>query len=124
MTKSGGSILVIEDDPDVRDSVKMALEDEGYRVATASHGKEGLEYLDSYDSPSLILLDLMMPVMSGAEFLAAIRQHPFHAAIPVVILSAWGRAAARLDGIQGFVGKPVDLDVLLGFVRRFCGGAD
>jgi CheY-like chemotaxis protein len=59
------SILIVEDEKDIRESLKMLLELEGYSVFTAKDGKEGLEILKNLESPCLILLDLLMPVMNG-----------------------------------------------------------
>jgi CheY-like chemotaxis protein len=116
----GASILVVEDDRDTRDTLRLALEGTGYNVRTASSGKEALELLKAIDPPCLILLDLMMPVMSGSEFLVALRDDQGLESIPVLILSAWRREAARVEGAQGFVVKPIDLDVLMKAVGEQC----
>ena len=115
------TILVVEDDPDITESLCDVLRSEGYAVATASNGKEGLDRLRQIDRPSLILLDLMMPVMSGAEFLAALRQDGELASIPVVIVSAWTNESARVRAqSQGFVKKPISIDALLETTQRLC----
>jgi CheY-like chemotaxis protein len=115
------TILVIEDDPDIAESLCDVLESEGYQVVTASNGKEGLDRLREIDRPSLILLDLMMPVMSGGEFLAVLRQTDGIATIPVVVVSAWpGEATQVRAQVQGFVNKPVSLDALLEATHKVC----
>lgn len=116
------TILVVEDDPDINESLRDVLEREGYEVVTASNGKEGLERLGEIDRPCVIFLDLMMPVMSGGEFLAVLRHTDVIATIPVVIVSAWPKEATQIrDQTQGFVKKPVSLDALLAAAHRFCG---
>jgi DNA-binding response OmpR family regulator len=114
----GRLILIIEDDPDIRESLELVLTLEGYRTITASNGREGLAHLDRADPPSLILLDLMMPVMNGWDFLSAQRATR-SATIPVVVVSAAGEAARPVDA-DAYVAKPVDLDRLLDVVHQFC----
>jgi CheY-like chemotaxis protein len=120
--KSSGprTVLVVEDDPDTRQSTADVLESVGYSVVTAAHGRDALDRLASMDPPGLILLDLMMPVMSGQEFLAARRGQDALARIPVVIMSAWRRDSERIDGAQGSLPKPVDVDDLLRVVAEHC----
>jgi CheY-like chemotaxis protein len=114
---------VVEDDPDIRESIKDALEDQGYRVATAVNGRDGLRSLGQMDRPCTILLDLMMPVMSGGEFVLALRQTEILATIPIIVVSAWPDEAAKLqDQTQGYVKKPIELQGLLDAVARFCAG--
>lgn len=78
--------VVIEDDQDLQFIYKLKLEREGFQVATASNGQEGLETIESF-KPDIILLDLMMPVMGGAEMLARLRAVPWGSSIRVVILT-------------------------------------
>jgi CheY-like chemotaxis protein len=114
-------ILIVEDDADVRESIQDALESEGYRVITAVNGKDGLERLREVERPCIILLDLMMPVMSGSEFLVAMRSADGLATIPVVVVSAWPDEAAKVQAqTQGYVQKPIALDALLNAISRFC----
>ena len=117
-------VLLVEDDPDIRESITDILVEEGYSVSAAPHGRAALEQLASRAAapPCLILLDLMMPVMSGPELLATLRKDPRLSTIPVVILSAWPRDAAQEAGTRGWVKKPVDLGKLLDMVRSFCPG--
>jgi CheY-like chemotaxis protein len=115
------TILVVEDDPDIAESLCDVLRGEGYEVVTASNGKEGLNRIQEMGTPCLILLDLMMPVMSGGEFLTVLRQTDATAAVPVVIVSAWAKERAKfLDQSQGFVDKPISIDALLEATHRFC----
>ncbi len=114
-------LLVVDDDHDIRVSLQDALEMEGYRVATATTGREALESLQSGLRPDLILLDLMMPDISGWTFRAWQRSHEEFASIPVVIVSGQGLSAAEVArlGVEGYLPKPLDLDELLATVARF-----
>ncbi|HEY3352798.1 MAG TPA: response regulator [Polyangia bacterium] len=113
-------VLVVDDEDDIREVLRLALEAEGYRVETAAHGREALARLAAGARPCLILLDLMMPVMDGFEFLAARARDPVAAAIPVLVVSAFADRAAAVTGVAGILKKPVDLDVLLAQVARHC----
>ena len=114
------NILLIEDDVDIRDIIKDALEWEGYHVYTASNGKEGMEMLAEMPAPCLILLDLMMPVMNGWEFADAIETNRSYAQIPIVTISAFSDPEKRIRA-NGSIKKPVDLDLLFALVRQYCG---
>lgn len=113
------SLLVIEDEKDIREVLRSALELEGYRTFTASNGQEGLQALERLPRPCLILLDMMMPVMNGWEFLKALKESDVLATIPVVVVSAAGERA-RDSKANGFIKKPIDLDLLLELVKRYC----
>lgn len=115
---AGLSVLVVDDDPDILSAVEMILEVEGYRVFSARNGAEALTVLDGA-RPSLILLDLMMPVMDGWEFRRRLLDHPA-SAIPVVVVSADRDIARKAETIRadGYVAKPFDLDHLLAEVGR------
>jgi CheY-like chemotaxis protein len=117
---SSGTILVIEDDHDIRVSVRMLLEDEGYTVLTVTNGRMALDLLDRIaDEPRLIILDLMLPVMDGWHFAAQLRERPRWHKIPIVIMSAY-ESPPPPDGAVGFVKKPVDADKLLQLVALHC----
>jgi CheY-like chemotaxis protein len=116
------TILVVEDDPDIREALAVALGSAGYEVATAANGRDGLAVLARVGRPCLILLDLMMPVMNGQEFLTTVRADQDAAEVPIVILSAYRTLAVNLSA-QGFLQKPVDLGDLLGCAQRYCGPA-
>lgn len=121
MAKLQRQILVVEDDQDTLESMQDALESEGYSVATAVNGEDALEKLKSMKAPCVILLDLMMPVMSGGEFLTVLRDTEALRELPVVVVSAWPDEARKIHSeVQGFVKKPVSLDALLGAVAKFC----
>jgi CheY-like chemotaxis protein len=114
------SVLVIEDDLAIRRTMKDVLEIQGYHVHVASDGKEGTEKLKSLEpEPCVILLDLMMPVMNGWQFLDFQRNDPKYKDIPVVICSAYAESAKAVKP-DAFVSKPVQLRDLLGAVKNFC----
>jgi CheY-like chemotaxis protein len=115
------SILIIEDDPGIRDTVGECLEFEGYSVAQVSNGAEGLEYLHKAPAPKLIVLDLVMPVMNGTEFIERMRSEPALATIPVVLMTAAGPSPAAVMQADDHLYKPFDLSTLLDVVARFCG---
>ena len=116
------SILVVDDDPDIRDSLSDILTEEGYRVSGARNGREALDYLQNQTRPSLILLDMMMPEMDGWSFRLEQQKLPELASIPVVILSAHGnvRDAALALGAADYLRKPLSIDSLLEIAERYC----
>lgn len=114
-------ILVVDDDADIREALSQALEAEGYRVSVAVNGRDAWEQLHSGSSPALVLLDLMMPIMNGAEFLAALRADSALRSLPVILVSAHeSTAAAHAHESQCYLAKPVDLDTLMNAVARYC----
>jgi CheY-like chemotaxis protein len=115
------SVLVVDDDPDVRVMLETYLELEGFDVLTASNGFDALQRLRDA-RPSVILLDLMMPVMDGVEFRRHQQGQPVLRDIPVVCLSARHDAkqtATRL-GVTDCLAKPLDLEMLMAVLRRHC----
>lgn len=117
------SILIVEDDPDIRETLQHLLETAGYRAPAAGNGKEALELLDSIERPCLILLDLMMPVMDGWAFLTALDQDERLSHLPIVIVSAYTDKAVSLERAEQVLKKPVDIHALMEVVRQHCGGA-
>jgi CheY-like chemotaxis protein len=113
-------VLVVDDDPDIRETLRFVLEEAGYPVYSAENGQDALQVLaDSEPLPGLILLDLMMPIMSGDEMLRALRAVRALAQIPVTIVTASGAPMPPLA--TGMLKKPVDLDALMRIVQRSCG---
>lgn len=108
------SVLVVDDESDIREAVAEVLADEGYVVHGASDGAEALRTARAVH-PSIVLLDLMMPGMNGWEFRAAQKDDPDIQDIPVVVLSALGRVSG-MDA-AGFIQKPFDLEELLSMIR-------
>ncbi len=115
-----GEILIVDDDVDIREMLRTVLELDGYRVAVAADGREALELLRSGSAPALMLLDVMMPVMSGAELLTELRRDPRFARLPVVLVSAFGQIAGSLVKLaQDYLPKPIDLERLTDVLRRY-----
>jgi CheY-like chemotaxis protein len=116
-------VFVIDDDLDILEAMTFVLEDAGYHVLTATNGAEALERLRAHVAPNLILLDLMMPIMNGWQFLAEQSSDPKLAGIPVVLVTGAGQASqrARSLGVAGYLEKPVDIGQLLSTTRRYCG---
>lgn len=119
------SILVAEDNEDVRETIASVLSNEGYVVKTARDGREALQALREMPAPTLVLLDLMMPVMSGWEFLDAQKADAVLRAHQVVTISAV-RATESLEDstplkTAGTLSKPLELESMLAEVRKFCG---
>ncbi len=120
--REAAKVLIVDDDFALRDALCAVLEGEGFVVAAVSNGQEALDYLRSGARPSLVLLDLMMPIMNGWEFRAEQRQDPELADIPVIVLSAFARyGEEELRGIDRFLRKPFQLADLLAAVRAHCG---
>jgi CheY-like chemotaxis protein len=117
------TILVVEDDGDVREAIAEVLRDSEYKALHAANGAEALERLRTAPTPPcVILLDMMMPTMDGWEFRALQQKDPAVKDIPVIVLTAnaHGGEAAKQMHAAGFLMKPVALEALLGIVERFC----
>ena len=112
-------IIIIDDDNDIREAVHEVLSSEGFNVASFSNGKVALEYLAQNESPIIILLDFMMPIMSGSEVLDALKKDARLAAIPVYIMSA-ARERRGTEAATGYVPKPIELEELLKLVSQHC----
>jgi CheY-like chemotaxis protein len=113
MSSKPHRVLLVEDDEFIRQEISEALQDEGYEVQSAGHGKEALTLLEQGLIPSVVLLDLMMPVMNGWEFLKVFKRDGANAEIPVVILSAFADRATIIGGDAiRVLRKPINLSVL------------
>ena len=117
-----GLILVVDDEPDARELLAMLLELEGHSVKTAQDGLEALDVLRDGLRPSLILLDVMMPRLSGFGVLSCVRQMPGLAKVPVVLVSGVADLKTIPVGLEvaAAMTKPVDPDLLVETVRRYC----
>ncbi len=115
-------ILVIDDDPALREALAELLEDAGYDVVQARNGLEGLDEASAH-RPDLILLDLMMPAMNGWQFRAAQKQDAALADVPVFVLSAFTaeRSAEILGDVVAVYPKPFDVMGLLERIRSQVG---
>jgi len=112
MTSPTPLILIVEDDLAIRESLRDLLVEEGYRVAEADHGAQALERL-AEETPSLIILDLWMPVMTGGELMEKLRADARWASLPVLVLTA---ANEEADPALTTLRKPVGLETLLAAV--------
>ena len=113
-------VLIVEDDSDLREMMAQLLTLEGFQSATVANGQEALKYLSGGDTPNVILLDLMMPVMDGWEFRREQQRDPKLADVPVIVLSALDQTRVGDIGAAAFLKKPLDFDRLLELVRRYC----
>jgi CheY-like chemotaxis protein len=115
----GHPVLVVEDDSDVRECVKMVLEEAGFLVVTAANGAEAERALANMEDPCVMLLDLVMPVMNGWELLEHLRRDGriAHGLRVVVVSASIGRP---LGGTVKCMRKPVRVDQLLATVRELC----
>jgi CheY-like chemotaxis protein len=113
------TILVVDDDREIRELIAEVLALDGYRVTTAPNGKVALEQARE-DPPDVIVLDLMMPVMCGWEFLEALRQDPSLAPIPVIVDTA--SPDSQVEGAAAILRKPFEVGALLAAASRLCEG--
>jgi CheY-like chemotaxis protein len=112
-------ILLVEDDVAIRETVSECLTSEGYRVDAAEHGAEALARLVEGERPALVLLDLVMPVMNGAELVARVRAEPRLAGVPLLLMTAAiSPPGTSLPEVDATLVKPFDLDDLLAVVGR------
>jgi two-component system, NtrC family, nitrogen regulation response regulator NtrX len=123
MTLTRRAVLLIDDDPTIRSTVSRVLADEGWEVRLADTAQEGLTQLAGGLQPGLILLDLTMPGLTGAEFMELRQDIPGAASVPVYLFTAMRGAAEQWAalGAQGFVPKPVRLEQFLRVVEQHCG---
>src|SRR5215213_2670297 len=115
-------VLIVEDEPDIAEGLRYNLEREGLRALVAGTGERGLELaLDARDPPALILLDLMLPGMSGTELCRRLRREPQTRRTPVIILTARGSESERVAGLElgadDYVTKPFSVRELIARVR-------
>jgi len=113
------SVLIVEDDREMAEVIEGVVEAEGYRAISVGNGREALAVLEE-ERPVLMLIDLFMPVMSGAELLKIIKRNPRLADIPRVIMTA---ANDQMIGVREDVPviyKPVDFDALTGLLQKYC----
>jgi CheY-like chemotaxis protein len=113
------TVLVVDDEFGIVDVLETILTDDGYRVLTACNGKQGLARL-AEEKPGVILLDFMMPILSGGEMLRAMASEPAYQRIPVIMMSALSEeaVAARCTSYAAFLHKPFRVAAVLSTVAR------
>jgi len=118
------AILIADDDPDILNIVSVSLETQGYVVYKAANGREAVEVARKF-KPDLILMDMMMPVMSGYDAVAALKANPTTEPIPIVGLSAKAMATdielASGIGIDGYITKPFRIAQVLSVIEGYMG---
>lgn len=118
--KTGQHILVIDDDPEIAESVRFALSEQGYRVSVASDGNQGVAIAET-KFPDLLIVDMMMPRRSGFLVLERLRQ-TLDRLIPAIMITAnegvRHREYAELLGVGDYLAKPFTMDRLLASVHR------
>ena len=113
------TILVVEDETSVRLAVVALLADAGYRVLQADGGARALEMVGE-QPPSVVLIDLMMPEVSGWDVIQALKADPRLQRVPVVLMSGVGSALAPQEGVARILQKPVTGEKLLATLREVC----
>lgn len=108
-------ILIVDDEPDIIEILRFRLEKKGYRVVAAFDGEEALDQVEK-EQPDLIVLDLMMPKMDGAEVCRRLKRNPAYQEIPIIMLTAKARDVDKMEGISlgadDYIVKPYDAQVL------------
>ncbi len=114
-------LLLVDDEPGVRESVQAYLEDSGYAVQVSASAKDAWEILQR-DPPELVITDVMMPQVDGYQFLKQMRDDPRFVAMPVVFLTARGMKSDRISGYQAgvdaYLAKPFDPEELIAIVKN------
>jgi len=114
-------VLIVEDDQHLRVVIRMILEQAGYEISEARHGAAALEMLE-VEMPDLVLADMRMPVMTGAELMARLRSNPRTASIPIVLLSGLPAEPEVSRLANAVVAKPFEPADLLSAIRRSLDG--
>jgi len=115
------TVLIVEDEEDLRELMQTALESRGYVVVTAEEGQDALFKLERIERPCLVLLDLLMPGMNGWEFYTKMRQLPNLDGVPVIVHSSASERAPA--GVTQVIQKPITFDRLLAVVSKYCAAA-
>jgi CheY-like chemotaxis protein len=112
------TVLIVEDEEDLREMMREALERKGYSVVTAQEGQDALNKIEGIDQLCLVLLDLLMPGMNGWDFFTKMRERPELAKIPVIVHSSASNRAP--EGVTRVLQKPILFDRLISVVREYC----
>ena len=111
------TLLIVDDERDIRESLQEYFEDEGLAVRVAANGRDALDVLAEDPLPCLVILDLIMPIMSGNELYQAMQNDPRLVKVPVIISTS---DPSRAPSGVLIMKKPIDLDLLLATVRQYC----
>lgn len=120
------NILTVEDDQAIREAIAEVLGYAGYTVSTACNGQDALDQLNNGLKPDAILLDLMMPIMDGWQFIEEVNNDLKYADIPIIIVSAVAskdKVRADRPNIKELIKKPIVIDQLLKTVKEVCDGS-
>jgi CheY-like chemotaxis protein len=113
-------IMIVDDDEEIRETLGELLGQEGLEILEACDGVDALTHLSQGARPDLILLDLMMPNMDGWRFYDELRRDGAIASIPVVVMTAAGRATSSTIGVKDVLHKPFTLEEVLSVISRLC----
>jgi len=113
-------VLIVDDEQNIRETLEEFLQDEGYEVKTASNGADALSLMAGEEPPGLVILDMMLPLVSGQEVYERMQADPRLCGVPVIISTS---AAAGAPNGPLVLQKPVNLDRLLAAVKNHCAGA-
>jgi CheY-like chemotaxis protein len=113
-------VLVVDDDPDIREAIQDTLEQDGYLVMVARDGREALAFLETHAPPALILLDWNMAPMNAEEFMEEFSKDARFNQVPVILVTADVRANEKAGlGFAGMLKKPMKLEALFEVVSRY-----
>jgi len=113
------TILIVDDEKPVRQFLVAAFEHQGHQVLEAAHGRQALNILAATSAhPDIVISDMMMPVVGGAELCSILKADPSTADIPVVLMSAADPRSNATSLADALIGKPFDLDALDALVQR------
>jgi len=120
MEGDGHRVLLVDDEEETRDPLRRLLELKGYVVETAANGAEALAAVQRADPPCIVLLDLLMPWMSGWEFCVEMRKHDRLADLPVVVISGMSDRYGDFPGVVAHLRKPIDIQKLYEVIEAYC----
>lgn len=118
MTNLNHTVLIVEDEEDLRELMRHALETRGFQVVTAEEGSDALRKIDDIGRPCVILLDLLMPGMNGWDFFEKLRERPELSSVPVIVHSSASKRAP--PGATRVLQKPLAFDSLVSIVKEYC----
>jgi CheY-like chemotaxis protein len=117
------TVLIVDDDHDIRETFSNILEDEGYATLTVPNGADAMHLLEERERPCVVVVDLMMPYVDGWELIGKLGAHEELAVIPIVVVTAFAEHAPVNGRVSAVLKKPVDAHALIGTVARLCKAA-